>query len=81
MAPADGHDTTGQYNPTVHGTSGPVEISLPGWPTPLDDRVIATTQNLSSEYPFNLDMNSGYTLGIGADTSIFSLPSFSEAFS
>ncbi|KAJ6629541.1 aryl-alcohol-oxidase from pleurotus Eryingii [Mycena sp. CBHHK59/15] len=46
--PADHHDTTGQFNPAVHGFDG-----------------INTTTKELSEFPFNLDMNSGYQLGIG----------------
>ncbi|KAJ7878659.1 aryl alcohol oxidase [Mycena leptocephala] len=39
--PADHHNTTGQFNPAVHGFRG------------------------INSYPFNLDTNSGYPLGIG----------------
>jgi choline dehydrogenase len=40
-------------------------VSLAGFPSPVDSRVIETTTELE-EFPFNLDMNSGYQLGIGA---------------
>lgn len=63
--PADHHDTTGQINPSIHGTSGPVGISLQGFPTLLDNRVMQTTNLLSTEFPFNHDMNSGNPIGIG----------------
>ncbi|KAJ6625736.1 aryl-alcohol-oxidase from pleurotus Eryingii [Mycena sp. CBHHK59/15] len=63
--PADHHDTTGQFNPAVHGFDGINTVSLAGFPYPeIDSRVIQTTKELS-EFPFNLDMNSGYQLGIG----------------
>ncbi|KAJ7881442.1 aryl-alcohol oxidase [Mycena leptocephala] len=39
-------------------------VSLAGFPSPVDSRVIETTTELE-EFPFNLDMNSGYQLGIG----------------
>ncbi|OJT05516.1 Pyranose dehydrogenase 3, partial [Trametes pubescens] len=65
VPPADGHDTTGEVLPNIHGTSGPLSISLPGAPLPPDSRVIQTTQELSSEFPFNVDMSSGNPLGIG----------------
>ncbi|KAH9177980.1 aryl-alcohol-oxidase from pleurotus Eryingii [Lactarius sanguifluus] len=63
--PADHHNSTGQIDPSIHGTSGPVGISLQGFPTLLDDRVMRTTSLLSSEFPFNHDMNSGNPIGIG----------------
>ncbi|KAJ7267567.1 aryl-alcohol oxidase-like protein [Mycena haematopus] len=64
--PADHHNTTGQFNPAVHGFNGINSVTLPGFPTVLDSRVIETTTELA-EFPFNIDMNSGYQLGIGWD--------------
>lgn len=64
-APADGHNTTGQYNPTVHGFDGVNAVSLSGFPTPIDDRVIDATRELGGDFKFNEDMNSGNPLGIG----------------
>ncbi|KAJ7822586.1 alcohol oxidase [Mycena leptocephala] len=63
-APSDHHNTTGQFNPVVHGFHGINSVSLAGFPSPVDSRVIETTTELE-EFPFNLDMNSGYQLGIG----------------
>ena len=62
--PADGHNTSGQYNPAVHSTSGINSVSLNGYPSGLDSRIIQTTQEMD-EFPYNLDMNSGEQLGIG----------------
>ncbi|KAF9265032.1 alcohol oxidase, partial [Marasmius fiardii PR-910] len=62
--PADGHDTTGQYNPSVHSTTGVNGVSLPGWPRPIDDSVIQASQQLGNEFAFNLDHNSGNELGL-----------------
>ncbi|TBU28262.1 aryl-alcohol oxidase-like protein [Dichomitus squalens] len=62
--PADDHNTTGQVDPAVHGKTGPVLTSLPGNASVLDSRVLQTTSELS-EFPFNLDMNSGHPLGVG----------------
>ncbi|KAJ7871788.1 aryl-alcohol-oxidase from pleurotus Eryingii [Mycena leptocephala] len=62
--PSDHHNTTGQFNPVVHGFHGINSVSLAGFPSPVDSRVIETTTELE-EFPFNLDMNSGYQLGIG----------------
>ncbi|KIM42957.1 GMC oxidoreductase [Hebeloma cylindrosporum] len=64
--PVDGHNTTGQFIPKLHGFNGLTSVSLPGASTPLDPRVINATQT-SSEYPFNQDMSGGdhSLLGIG----------------
>jgi len=62
--PADRHNTSGQYNPAVHSTSGINSVSLNGYPSDLDSRIIQTTQEMD-EFPYNLDMNSGEQLGIG----------------
>lgn len=64
MASADHHDTAGQYNPAIHSTTGVLPKSLPGQSFNLDARVIAATQELSAEFPFNLDITSGNVLGI-----------------
>ncbi|KAF9461095.1 aryl-alcohol oxidase precursor [Collybia nuda] len=65
VAPADSHNMTGEYIPSLHSTSGAISVSLSGNPTPLDSRVIATTQEFSSEFPFNPDLVGGNILGIG----------------
>ncbi|KAJ6625745.1 aryl-alcohol-oxidase from pleurotus Eryingii [Mycena sp. CBHHK59/15] len=63
--PVDHHNTSGQFNPAVHGFSGINGVSLAGYPSPeIDSRVIETTTELG-EFPFNLDMNSGYQIGVG----------------
>jgi hypothetical protein len=64
-APADHHNTTGQFNPAVHGFEGINTVSLGGFPTDIDARVFTATDELA-EFPFNLDMNSGDTIGVGA---------------
>ncbi|KAJ7231169.1 aryl-alcohol oxidase-like protein [Mycena haematopus] len=65
-SPADNHDTQGQFNPAVHGTDGPISVSLTGFSwSDFEQRVIQTTNELPDDFPFNLDMNSGKPLGIG----------------
>ncbi|KAF8868344.1 aryl-alcohol-oxidase from pleurotus Eryingii [Infundibulicybe gibba] len=59
----DGHDTSGQANASVHG-NGPVQISLPNFPTETDSRVINASRELGGEFIFNLDMQSGNSIGI-----------------
>ncbi|KAF9258144.1 alcohol oxidase [Marasmius fiardii PR-910] len=63
--PADQHNTTGELNPALHGHSGVNSDSLPGFETPMADRIFKTTAELPKEFPFNLDYNSGFQLGIG----------------
>ncbi|KAJ7235645.1 hypothetical protein B0H12DRAFT_1076059 [Mycena haematopus] len=48
----------------MQNKTGITSVSLPGYPHPFDSRIIATTKELSEDWPFNLDMNSGYMLGI-----------------
>ena len=64
VPPPDGHNTTGEINPAIHGLNGPVEISVQDT-TPLDSRIFNTTMQLA-EFPFNEDANSGDPIGIGA---------------
>lgn len=66
--PNDGHNTTGQFTPSVHGFSGINAVSLAGFPTPIDGRVINATHELGGEFSFNQDMNSGNPLGVGASS-------------
>ncbi|KAK0196131.1 aryl-alcohol oxidase [Armillaria mellea] len=65
VAPADHHNTTGEFNPAVHNFDGVNSVSLPGYPKAIDGRVIQATQELQDQFSFNLDYNSGYHLGIG----------------
>ncbi|KAI0321294.1 hypothetical protein OF83DRAFT_1161884 [Amylostereum chailletii] len=65
VPPADKHNISGQIDPSIHGTEGAVEISVQGFLTPADGRVITAAQELKEEFPFNLDMNSGDPLGLG----------------
>ncbi|KAH9017367.1 aryl-alcohol-oxidase from pleurotus Eryingii [Lactarius pseudohatsudake] len=55
------HD--GEIDPSIHGSSGPVKISLHDR-TALDSRIFKATSQLA-EFPFNKDMNSGSPLGFG----------------
>ena len=64
VAPADDHNTMGQFTPSVHGFNSSVQVSFPGFPIPLNERVIATRQEMAAEFPFNWDMNNGDVLGI-----------------
>ncbi|KAG6888800.1 hypothetical protein C0995_005820 [Termitomyces sp. Mi166 len=63
--PADNHNTTGQFDPSVHSFTGLTAVGLSGFPTPIDGRIINATTQLGPDFKFNLDMNSGKPLGIG----------------
>ncbi|KAJ7640140.1 hypothetical protein B0H17DRAFT_1105990, partial [Mycena rosella] len=61
----DNHTITGQFDPTVHGFTGVMPVALPGFATPeMSARLLKATTG-STEFPFNLDMNSGSPLGFG----------------
>ena len=57
---------TNQYLPSAHSRDGMVSISLPGFPQPIDSRVIATTAepDFAPEFPFQRDMNAGDTVRV-----------------
>jgi len=63
--PADGHDTTGQFDPSVHSNTGINAVSLPGYPQAIDEKVIQASKELGGDFKFNLDMNDGDELGLG----------------
>ncbi|KAF8797727.1 alcohol oxidase [Phlegmacium glaucopus] len=66
VSSVDGHNTAGQYIPSNHGIDGEVSVSLPGYSQTIDAKVIATTQELADEFPYNPDMGGGdEVLGIG----------------
>ncbi|KAF8646491.1 hypothetical protein AX16_007182 [Volvariella volvacea WC 439] len=65
VPPMDGHDTTDQIDPAVHGTDGPLLLTVANSPTELDQRVLDTLEELPDEFPFVLDMNSGSNIGMG----------------
>ncbi|KAJ3564744.1 hypothetical protein NP233_g8092 [Leucocoprinus birnbaumii] len=64
--PADNHNTSGQYNPAVHSTTGRVPVTLPGFSHPqIDSLAVQASHELGGEFRYNLDMNSGDPLGLG----------------
>ncbi|KAF9482069.1 pyranose dehydrogenase [Pholiota conissans] len=63
--PSDGHDTQGDFDPSVHGFSGIMFTSLPSAPQPIDDMILEVTKEQPSEFPYLLDMNAGRPLGLG----------------
>ncbi|KAF9444152.1 GMC oxidoreductase [Macrolepiota fuliginosa MF-IS2] len=61
--PADQHDQTGEFDPSVHGFHGSIGVSTAGYPTKIDSRVLQTTQELE-EFPFLSDYNGGRPIGL-----------------
>ncbi|ESK81149.1 aryl-alcohol oxidase [Moniliophthora roreri MCA 2997] len=64
VVPQDGRDITGQADPSAHG-DGPVNITLFSSPSPVMSTVEDVAKSSKGQYAFNLDYNSGNTLGIG----------------
>ncbi|KAA1466042.1 aryl-alcohol-oxidase from pleurotus Eryingii [Dentipellis sp. KUC8613] len=62
--PADNSSLVGRVDPSIHGLTGPLSITVRGFEYDIDHRIVQTTQQLP-EFPFNLDHNSGDMLGIG----------------
>ncbi|KAJ4471857.1 pyranose dehydrogenase [Lentinula edodes] len=65
--PSDGHNITDQFDPSVHGFSGPLGVSLPGYSQTLDSLVLETLNN--GTFPYNQDSNSGNEIGFGWQVS------------
>lgn len=64
VPPADNHNTTGEIIPSIHGTSGPLALSLPGFSLPTDAKVLAASKELGGDFAYNQDVNSGNTIGV-----------------
>ncbi|KZV68609.1 GMC oxidoreductase [Peniophora sp. CONT] len=78
--PVDGHNFSFQFDPTVHGTTGLLNISLPQSLLPIDSITMNASAELSVEFPFNRDYNSGNPLGISwVQSTIFEGARFSSA--
>ncbi|TFK19656.1 pyranose dehydrogenase [Coprinopsis marcescibilis] len=65
VPPPGNRNVSGLYDPTVHGYSGNTRVSLPwGGNTQLDDLCLASANAQSDEFPFNIDQNSGFPIGL-----------------
>lgn len=60
----DGHPYANQYNSSVHGTTGPVHISVDNYKFPTQDYVINSAGGLPG-YEYSPDANDGNPLGLG----------------
>ncbi|KAG6899572.1 hypothetical protein C0993_009151 [Termitomyces sp. T159_Od127] len=64
-SPADNHNTSGQLDPSIHGTNGLITTSLDGFPVPINQNILTAAKQLGGDFQFNLDVNSGNPLGVG----------------
>lgn len=64
-APADNHNTAGQYNPLFHNHLGNVRVSLIGYRPANDELMMDAAAELGGQYTFNSDMNDGDPSGTG----------------
>ncbi|KAF9691236.1 hypothetical protein EKO04_010847 [Ascochyta lentis] len=62
VAPADGRDYADEVIESAHG-NGPIEVSVPGNPYPLDRKAVEASRNLGGRYAFNQDLNAGDFVG------------------
>ncbi|KIK62544.1 hypothetical protein GYMLUDRAFT_260265 [Collybiopsis luxurians FD-317 M1] len=63
--PADRHNTTGQFNPSVHSLTGVNAVSLSGFSESIDPMIFEAVDELGGIFNFNQDYNSGNPLGFG----------------
>ncbi|KIK62558.1 hypothetical protein GYMLUDRAFT_504705 [Collybiopsis luxurians FD-317 M1] len=61
--PANRHNTTGQFNPSVHSLTGVNAVSLSGYSQSTDPMVFEAVNQLGGIFHFNEDYNSGSPLG------------------
>ncbi|KAI0342184.1 aryl-alcohol-oxidase from pleurotus Eryingii [Trametopsis cervina] len=65
VPPTDNHNTSAQWDISIHSKTGMVEISLPGFVMVPDLRAINTTAELPNDFPYVRDLNSGSSVGFG----------------
>ncbi|KAK7020176.1 hypothetical protein VNI00_017855 [Paramarasmius palmivorus] len=64
VSPQGGRDITGEVDPSAHG-DGPLNITLTPSPIGVDFAIENTAKESSGQFAYNLDNNSGDTIGIG----------------
>ncbi|KAJ4373434.1 hypothetical protein N0V86_007572 [Didymella sp. IMI 355093] len=63
VAPADGRNYSAEVIKSAHG-NGPVEVSVPGDPHPVDHKFIGASKELGGRFSFNQDLNAGDFVGL-----------------
>ena len=74
--PSDRHNTSGQFDPTVHGFAGLLSVSLPGTATGIDHLFSAAIDELGGDFAFTTDTNTGNPLGFGEHTCGYAIEPF-----
>ncbi|ESK87618.1 aryl-alcohol oxidase [Moniliophthora roreri MCA 2997] len=64
VPPQDGRDITGLVDPSAHG-DGLVNVTLTSSPQPIMSTVVDVVKDSEGQRAFNIDYNSGNTLGVG----------------
>ncbi|KAF5317981.1 hypothetical protein D9619_012071 [Psilocybe cf. subviscida] len=59
VPPVDGHNTTNQIIPSLHGHNGTLPTSLYCFNQTIDPLFLKTTQELPNDFPYNEDMSGG----------------------
>ena len=67
VPPQDGRDITGKADPSAHG-DGPLNITLTPSPIKVNFAIEDVAKESSGQFGYNLDYNSGNTIGIGEHT-------------
>lgn len=58
-------DVNGHIDPSVHGRTGVLSVTASYTNISMNNYLLQTAEELSSEFPFKLDMNDGQPIGIG----------------
>ncbi|TEB26204.1 pyranose dehydrogenase [Coprinellus micaceus] len=64
-APADGHNDTGEYTSSFHGTTGLTNVSSYNYPQAIDEKILEASKELGGIYAYDEDINDGEVSGIG----------------
>ncbi|KAF9506431.1 GMC oxidoreductase [Hydnum rufescens UP504] len=66
VPPTDGRDISNDYDPHVHGHSGPIRVSLPNNLGPTYNKIIQAARETDDDrFRYNKDINAGLPLGVG----------------
>lgn len=64
--PADNHNTTGEFTPSVHSMKGGVHaVSLQGFPDAIHNMVFDAAEQIGAPFQYLEDINAGNLLGLG----------------
>ncbi|KAK7054489.1 hypothetical protein VNI00_003687 [Paramarasmius palmivorus] len=64
VPPQDGRDISDEVDPSAHG-NGPINVTVTPSPIKLDFAIEEAAKNATGQFAYNLDYNSGNTIGVG----------------